>query len=216
MRFLRERALAGDALYILGDLFDYWIGDDAPLGPLEPAVECLRETSAQVPTYFIHGNRDFLIGDRFARDSGCRLLDTAEVVDLHGRRTLLMHGDLLCTDDRAYQRYRKLVRNPVSRRLIPSLPLSTRLSIAQRLRSVSKQAVSSKKPEIMDVSNDAVANYMRKFEVDQLIHGHTHRPGVHTAKVGGQKWRRIVLGDWYERGSLLVVKDGEPELEVLK
>ncbi len=216
VRFMRARVPAGDALYILGDLFDYWVGDDAPPGALAPAIECLRETSRHTPIHFMHGNRDFLIGKRFARDSGCRLLDPATVIDLHGRRTLLMHGDLLCTDDRAYQRYRKLIRNPVSRSLIPRLPLGTRLSIAQRLRSVSRQAVSSKKPKIMDVSNDAVADYMRRFEVDQLIHGHTHRPGIHTAEVNGQRWRRIVLGDWYERGSVLTVRDDEPALEVLE
>ena len=212
-RFLRERAPACDALYVLGDLFDYWVGDDAPLGALAPAVESLRETAARVPIYFMHGNRDFLIGERFARDSGCRLLGPTETISLHGRRTLLMHGDLLCTDDRAYQNYRKLVRNPVSRTLIARLPLSSRLALAQRLRSVSKRAISSKKPEIMDVNGDTVAAYVRRFEVDQLIHGHVHRPGIHTAETGGRRWRRIVLGDWYERGSLLVVEDGEPRLE---
>lgn len=214
-RFLRERTPACDALYVLGDLFDYWVGDDAPLGALAPAVESLREAARRVPVYFMHGNRDFLIGERFARDSGCRLLGPAETVSLHGRRTLLMHGDLLCTDDRAYQRYRKLIRNPVSRALIAKLPLSSRLALARRLRSVSKQATSSKKPEIMDVSNDAVAACVRRFKVDQLIHGHTHRPGVHTAESGGERWRRIVLGDWYERGSLLVIEDGEPRFEHL-
>ncbi len=215
VRFVRERAPAGDALYILGDLFEYWAGDDTPLGPLAQVVECLRQTSERTPIYFMHGNRDFLIGKRFARDSGCRLLGPAETIDLHGRRTLLMHGDLLCTDDRAYQRYRKLIRNPVSCGLIRNLPLGARLSIAQRLRSVSKQATAFKRPEIMDISNDTVTDYMRRFGVDQLIHGHTHRPGIHTAEIGGRKWRRIVLGDWYEHGSVLTVTDGEAELAVL-
>ena len=216
VRFARKQAPAADALYILGDLFDYWVGDDAPAQRLSPVIECLREISAHLPVYFMHGNRDFLIGKRFAHDSGCRLLGPTEIINLHGRRTLLMHGDLLCSDDRAYQRYRKLIRNPLSRSLIPRLPLSLRLSIAQRLRSLSKRAVASKKPEIMDVSTDTVVNYMQRFKVDQLIHGHTHRPGIHTAEIAGQAWRRIVLGDWYEKGSVLTVTDGEPKLEVLE
>lgn len=212
MRFVRERAASADALYILGDLFDYWVGDDAPPGALASAIECLREASERVPIFFMHGNRDFLVGKRFARAAGCRLLGSTEIINLHGRRTLLMHGDLLCTDDRAYQRYRRLVRNPASRALIAGLPLGVRLSIAQRLRNVSRRAIASKKPEIMDVNEDSVARCLRRFKADQLIHGHTHRPAIHTKQSDGQRWRRIVLGDWYERGNVLTMTDGEPEL----
>ena len=215
VRFINGQVPSGDALYILGDLFEYWVGDDAPPGALGQAIECLRKTSERVPIYFIHGNRDFLVGKRFARDSGCRLLTPTEIIDLHGRRTLLMHGDLLCTDDRSYQHYRRLIRNPVSLALTRSLPLGVRLSISQRLRSVSKKATGSKRPEIMDVSNDTVTRYMRRFGVDQLIHGHTHRRGIHTAEINQLKWRRIVLGDWYEHGSVLTVDNGEPQFSQL-
>ena len=214
-RFVREQATRGNALYILGDLFEYWAGDDAPLGPLARVVECLHGTSKHIPIYFMHGNRDFLIDKRFVCDSGCRLLGPTEVINLGERRTLLMHGDLLCTDDRAYQRYRKCIRNRVSRELIRRLPLDIRLSISQRLRNISEKVTSSKRPEIMDVSNDTVAKYMQRFDVDQLIHGHTHRPGIHTANISGRTWRRIVLGDWYNHGSVLTVKDGEPALSIL-
>jgi len=215
-RFVRERAPAGDALYILGDLFDHWVGDDAPLGALAPVAESLKQASTQLPVYFMHGNRDFLVGARFSCLSGCRLLRATEVIDLHGQATLLMHGDLLCTDDRAYQRYRRLVRNPVSQRLILSLPLTARQSLGQRLRGVSQRTVAVKAEDIMDVCHDTVADYIRKFKVTQLIHGHTHRPGIHTAEMDGQKWKRVVLGDWREYGSLLSVTDGEMRFEVLR
>ena len=216
VRFVHEYALSGDALYILGDLFDYWIGDDAPLGLLTPIVHCLREASEKIPIHFMHGNRDFLIDKHFAQSSGCHLLGATEIINLHGQRTLLMHGDLLCTDDRSYQRYRKFIRNPLSRATIVKLPLKIRLSIAQRLRNVSKQVTASKKPEIMDVNNNTIADYMRRFNVEQIIHGHTHRPGIHTTEIGNQKWKRIVLGDWYNHGSFLVVEDGVAKLGVLE
>ena len=214
-RFLQEHAASGNALYILGDLFDYWIGDDMPLGKLACVVDSLRDLAKSIPVYFIHGNRDFLISRKFAESSGCRLLDEINVIDIQGQRTLLLHGDLLCVDDVGYQRYRKIIRNRFLCSAVTRLPLSARLAATRQLRRISRQAIGSKKPEIMDVSRDAVADYASRFEVSQIIHGHTHRPAIHREEAGERSWRRIVLGDWYDGGNYLVMENGTPELKTL-
>ncbi len=211
-RFLHEHAASGDALYILGDLFDYWVGDDAPSGELACVTDCLRDLTKSTPVYFIHGNRDFLVGRRFAESSGCRLLDEINVINIQGQRTLLLHGDLLCVDDIAYQRYRKIIRSRLVCGTVTHLPLKLRLAIARRLRRASRRAIRSKKPEIMDVSSSAVADYASRFKVNQIIHGHTHRPAIHVE----EGWRRIVLGDWYEGGNYLVMENGTPQLKNLE
>jgi UDP-2,3-diacylglucosamine hydrolase len=204
IQFLRDRARHAAALYILGDLYEYWIGDDAPAAALRPTMAALAELHRSgVAVFFLHGNRDFLIDRGFARETGCQLLPEAVVIDLFGQPTLIMHGDTLCTDDQAYQAFRARIRNPVVRRILLSLSVRMRQRIARGLRDQSRRAIGDKTPEIMDVNPQAVEAAMRKHGVRRLIHGHTHRPAVHEFEIDGAPATRIVLGDWYEQGSVL-------------
>lgn len=210
LRFLARDARHADALYILGDLFDAWIGDDDPQ-PLHASVAqallALRQQG--VPCYFIHGNRDFLLGARFARRSGMTLLPTEYVVELYGRRLLIMHGDTLCTDDKAYQRFRRRVHQPAIQWLFLALPLSIRLRVAARMRAASQRANQHKSLRIMDVNPQAVLERLRHHRVDTLIHGHTHRPAIHKLDGGGRPAQRAVLGAWHHEGSMIsVTADG--------
>ncbi|MGH8502641.1 MAG: UDP-2,3-diacylglucosamine diphosphatase [Gammaproteobacteria bacterium] len=204
IEFLRTQASAADALYILGDLYEYWLGDDASAPALQPTIAALAALTARgVPVYFIHGNRDFLIGQEFARQSGCELLPEDAVIDLYGEPTLIMHGDTLCTDDKAYQSFRAKIRHPLVRKILLSLSVNVRRRLARHLRGQSRQAIGGKRPEIMDVNAQAVRDAMSRHGVRRLIHGHTHRPAVHTLDIGGLPATRYVLGDWYEQGSVL-------------
>ena len=209
---LFERYLAGeevrgaDALYILGDLVEAWIGDDddAELpGRIARATRAVRE--AGVPVYFMPGNRDFLLGPDYAGRAGLSLLEDGVVHDLHGRPTLLMHGDTLCTDDAAYQAVRRQVRTPEWKAGILAMPLQARRAFAAKARADSRAHTGSTMESIMDVNDDAVAQAMRKAGVTRLIHGHTHRPAIHEFALDGHAAQRIVLGDWYEQGSVLRV-----------
>lgn len=221
LRFLAEQAARADALYILGDLFEYWIGDDmldhpATAAALAPVAEGLRALSARgVPVYFQHGNRDFLIGEDFARRCGIRLLPEAQVVELDGVPTLLMHGDSLCTDDVDYQRLRVMLRDPQWQREFLALPMEERIVQAQALREKSREAAQVKTETIMDVNPHTVVETMRRHGVHRLIHGHTHRPAVHEFELDGAPARRIVLGDWYEQGSVLTCRDDDWRLQTL-
>ena len=202
-RFLNECSSA-DALYILGDLFEYWIGDDDPAIGLESAIRAIRKLSdSGVPVYFIHGNRDFLIGKRFAKQTQCKILKDETVIDLYGTPTLVMHGDTLCTDDIAYQKYRAKARNPFIQKTLLMLSVKRRLKIAEGLRNKSKSATQEKTEEIMDVNQKTVEQVMSKHNINLLIHGHTHRPAEHEFNLNGNSYKRIVLGDWYEHGSVL-------------
>ena len=199
-----EEALSADAVYILGDLVEAWVGDDddAELpARIAAATQALRD--AGVPVYFMVGNRDFLLGEEFARRAGLTLLEDGTVHELYGRPTLLMHGDVLCTDDVAYQAVRKQVRTPEWKAQILSMPLAARRAFAAKAREDSKAHTGSTMETIMDVNAGAVAEAMGHAGVTRLIHGHTHRPAVHSIEVGGQAAERIVLGDWYEHGSVL-------------
>lgn len=205
--FLRGRARAAERLYILGDLFDAWIGDDDN-SPPGPAVRgALRDlVAAGVPCLLMHGNRDFLIGRRFARDTGCTLLRDPTRADLGGTATLLMHGDLLCTDDVPYQRFRRRVRNPLVQRLFLWKPLAARRAMAADYRRKSGAATATKPEHIMDVNQQAVERAMRRSRVLRLIHGHTHRPADHVFQLDGREVTRSVLAEWHEaRGEVLVV-----------
>jgi len=214
-RFLQECSSA-DALYILGDLFEYWIGDDDPAIGLEPAISAIRELSnTGVPVYFIHGNRDFLIGKRFAKQTQCKILAEETVLDLYGTPTLIMHGDTLCTDDIAYQKYRAKARNPWIQKPLLMLSVQRRLKIAEGLRNKSKSATQEKPEDIMDVNQLAVEQVMQKHNVNHLIHGHTHRPAEHEFNLGGNSYRRIVLGDWYDQGSVLRCTPETMKLETI-
>jgi len=219
---LFERYLAGDevrhadALYILGDLVEAWIGDDddAEL-PARIATATRAVRDAGVPVYFMVGNRDFLLGPAFAERAGLSLLDDGTVHDIQGRRTLLMHGDVLCTDDLAYQAVRRQVRTPEWQAQILAMPLQARRAFAARAREDSKAHTGSTMESIMDVNGAAVAEAMRKAQVTRLIHGHTHRPAVHDFLLDGAPAQRIVLGDWYEQGSVLRVDPTGVELRGL-
>jgi UDP-2,3-diacylglucosamine hydrolase len=205
--FLQREARSAEALYILGDLFEAWIGDDDPDPDKRRVIAGLRAVrDAGVPTFLIHGNRDFLIGKRFCSETGMELLEDGTVIDLYGRRVLLMHGDLLCIDDHAYQRLRRIVRNPLVQFVLRRLSLRQRQRLAERMREGSKEHIASMDvaaPAIMDVNQDEVRRTFARYDVDCIIHGHTHRPAVHELQIDGHKAVRIVLGDWYEQGSVL-------------
>jgi len=212
---LFERYLASDearsasALYILGDLVEAWIGDDDDaLLPtrIADAVQGLR--AAGVPVYFMAGNRDFLLGRAFADRAGMILLDDGTVHDIEGRPTLLMHGDVLCTDDAEYQAVRLQVRTEAWKQQILSMSLDARRAFAAKARADSRSRTGQTDETIMDVNQGAVEEAMRTAGVSRLIHGHTHRPAVHDFDLDGVPARRIVLGDWYEQGSVLTV-DGD-------
>ncbi|MEJ2655115.1 MAG: UDP-2,3-diacylglucosamine diphosphatase [Acidihalobacter sp.] len=217
VRFLDERAVDADALYILGDLFEYWIGDDDIRDGLLPAIEALRRVSdAGVPLSFMAGNRDFLIGSGFAERTGCRLLEDPTRGELNGVPTLLMHGDSLCTDDVAYQALRKQLRDPAWQAGFLTLPVEQRRAQAEALRRKSREATRGKAMEIMDVNAEEVDAAFRKHGVRRIIHGHTHRPAAHALEVDGEAARRIVLGDWYTQGSVLSVTSEGYTLEELR
>lgn len=205
LNFLAQSARQAEALYILGDLFEAWIGDDDDADPGRTVAAALRTlTDAGVPVYFLHGNRDFLLGERFAVASGVQLLPESIVIDLAGEPTLLLHGDTLCIDDVEYQTFRAQVRHPAWQAQILALPLEQRRVLAGQLRETSRQAGQQKAAEITDVNPAEVERVMRAQGVRQLIHGHTHRPAIHDWRLEGQPARRAVLGDWREQyGSVL-------------
>jgi UDP-2,3-diacylglucosamine hydrolase len=219
---LFERYLASDevrqadALYILGDLVEAWIGDDddAEL-PARIAHATRGVQAAGVPVWFMHGNRDFLLGSDYAARAGLTLLEDGVVHDLHGRPTLLMHGDTLCTDDVAYQAVRRQVRTPEWKANILAMPLQARRAFAAQARADSLAHTGTTMESIMDVNADAVAEAMRAAGVSRLIHGHTHRPAIHAFSLDGQPAQRIVLGDWYEHGSVLRVDEAGATLRGL-
>jgi len=204
LRFLQGPAREAEALYILGDLFEAWIGDDAVAEehrPVLAALQALSETG--VPIFVMHGNRDFLLGAGFESMSGARLLPDPTVIELYGVPTLLMHGDTLCTDDKAYQQFRQMVRDPQWQAALLAKTPAERIALAREYREMSATQTAQKAEAIMDVNAEAVAAAFREHEVTRLIHGHTHRPAVHELEVDGRAVRRIVLGDWYEQGSVL-------------
>ena len=213
LRFLAGEARKADALYILGDLFEAWIGDDDP-NPLhrQMAAAIKAVSDSGVPCYFIHGNRDFLLGKRFASEIGMTLLPEEKVLELYGRRVLIMHGDTLCTDDAGYQAFRAKVHKPWLQTLFLALPLFVRKRIAARMRANSKEANSSKSLAIMDVNQNAVVSAMEKHQVQWLIHGHTHRPAVHELIANQQPAFRVVLGAWHTEGAMVKVTADDVEL----
>jgi UDP-2,3-diacylglucosamine hydrolase len=215
--FLATRARRATSLYILGDLFEFWIGDEmARSAPVAPIVAGLRAlTESGVPVYVMHGNRDFLLGAGFERATGCRILAEPARAQFGDEEVLLMHGDTLCTDDIEYQRFRKMVRNPEFVRDFLAKSVEERAAIAQNLRETSQSAIAGKKPEIMDVNGNAVRETMRAHGVRHIIHGHTHRPAQHVFDLDGAPARRTVLGDWYEQGSVLVNDAGTWTIDTL-
>ena len=202
-QFMQEQAPHAEKLHILGDLFDFWIGDDEKSDLISEVQQLIRHLTEQgVPCYFQHGNRDFLIGKKFAEACGLSLLPTYQLIDLYGTPTLLCHGDTLCVDDVKYQHYRKKVHQKWRQWLFLHLPLKVRLKIAEKIRAKSHQDKQLKSTEIMDVNAAFVQKILAQFHVTQMIHGHTHRQKHHEIP---PHFHRIVLGDWGETSSLLEV-----------
>ncbi|MEX0709164.1 MAG: UDP-2,3-diacylglucosamine diphosphatase [Woeseia sp.] len=217
LHFLRTEAVTADALYILGDLFESWIGDDDPNAHFATIKRALRDVVAHdVPVYFMHGNRDFLVGDGFAADTGAQLLGDPLVRDIHGRRVLLSHGDAYCTDDTQYQAVRRMTRDPAWQAAMLAKPLAERQAIAAQARADSAAHGSTLDERISDVNPDAIQSVMREHGVDLMLHGHTHRPAVHSFELDGKPARRIVLGDWYEQGSVVRWDDNGPILAAME
>lgn len=207
LRFLFNQAANADALYILGDLFEVWIGDDEDSAFAQHIKEALqRYRESGVPTYFIHGNRDFLVGQKFADDTGVSLLDDTTVVDLYDEPVLLTHGDALCTQDTEYMAFRKQVRDPNWQAQILAQPLAIRRQMATELRQQTKSMSAMKAEDIMDVTPSEVISLMQSENVAKLVHGHTHRPARHPVELDNKTGERIVLGDWESQGWYLNVE----------
>ena len=206
--FLREKAIKAQSLYILGDLFEYWPGDDAiDVGLHQSSIEALNHLSGQgVSTFLMHGNRDFLLGNQFEKAANITLLPDPTLLQLYGKSILLSHGDELCTDDIDYQQFRVQVRSNDWQSQFLSQPLTSRIAYIEELRIKSAQEKSHKSMSIMDVNDDAVMTLLREHHYPPLfIHGHTHRPQRHLLEVDGHTCERWVLGDWYEQGSYLIL-----------
>lgn len=212
LRFLQGPARQAQALYILGDLFEYWIGDDVGLVAYATEIAALRSlTDGGVPCFFMHGNRDFLVGEGFSHASGVQLLPDPTLIELDGVPTLLGHGDLWCTDDRGYQRWRRFSRNRLAQRLFLKLPVSRRQAIAGDVRGRSHSDKRYKAQDIMDVNATAIRAAFDHSGAHRLIHGHTHRPADHQLHTGDhRRVQRLVLADWHDdRMEYLSAENGE-------
>lgn len=207
-RFVDEVAVDAERLYILGDFLEYWLGDDDKALGLEKAFQALKKLSdAGVSVFFMAGNRDFLIGHQLAQKCGFEIIEEPYIETINGQKTLLMHGDTLCTDDIEYQKFRDMVRNKDWQQQILAKPLKEREQIAQSMRQKSEYANAEKDLEIMDVNQDAVIKTMQSHAVKLLIHGHTHRPAIHEFEIKGAAVKRIVLSDWHETGSYIRITE---------
>ncbi len=213
MDLLNGPATAAGELYILGDLFEAWIGDDALSETARRVADAIKVLqSSGTKCYFMHGNRDFLLGEDFASQAGLTLLPETAVVDLYGIPTLLLHGDTLCTDDVEYQAFRRQSRNPAWQAGVLALSIEERLQLARNARDASKAHTGSTAMSIMDVNEAAVIKAFREHGVHRMIHGHTHRPAVHQHTLeNGEVGERIVLADWYTEGSYLQVGSDKTE-----
>lgn len=212
--FLQREAIHADALYILGDLFEVWVGDDEPSSLHDRVADALAELKQHnVPCYFIHGNRDFMLGKRFANRSGMVILPEEQVITPYGQPLLILHGDTLCTDDVEYLKFRGYMYNPLLRWLFRRMPLSIRQKIGQKIRGQSQNANQVKPKMVMDVNPDTVQETLRRHHCTLMIHGHTHRPAIHPLILDGQPATRIVLGAWHDNGSVVRLhRDGSYEL----
>lgn len=206
LQFLATRAPQAESLYILGDFFEVWIGDDAMTTFQHSICTALRALSDSGTRIFLmHGNRDFLLGKAFCRAAGCTLISDPTVIRIDEQPVLLMHGDSLCTLDVAYMRLRRYLRNPVLQWILRHLPIATRRKLAGKIRNESRQQTRMKAQAIVDVTPDEVLRTMRQFNVRTLIHGHTHRPAIHALQINGEPAQRIVLGDWDTQGWALQI-----------
>ncbi len=217
LAFLEGEAREADTLYILGDLFEFWVGDDDPnehYAAMKSAMRALVDSG--VPVFFMHGNRDFMIGVDFAHETGVQILPDPHPVELHGTSVLLSHGDAMCTDDVEYQQIRAMTRNPEWQAMMLTKSLAERLAFAAHARTESQSKNESSNGEIVDVNQDEVVKMIAEHGVEVLLHGHTHRPAVHDVDLGDRKAKRIVLGDWYEQGSVLRWDENGYSLDVMR
>jgi UDP-2,3-diacylglucosamine hydrolase len=211
--FLARDAREASALYILGDLFEAWIGDDAPSAVGDEVAAGLADLHANgVPSFFIHGNRDFLIGDAYARRARMTLLPDPSLIEIDGERVLLMHGDTLCIDDTKYQAFRSETRSPEWQRKFLALPVAERMRFAEQARAESRKYTRAADSALMDVNASEVDRTLAHYGVRHLVHGHTHRPNVHRWMSREAELERIVLGDWYDQGSSLRWENGQRSL----
>ena len=212
--FMRNEAVHADALYVLGDLFEFWIGDDdnTPFAD-QIRAEFKALTDTGVPTFFIQGNRDFLLGKRFCKETGMTLLDDVCTIDLYGQKAVILHGDTLCIDDVKYQEFRKTVHKPWLQWLFNRIPWFVKKRIVTKVQSDIRDDKKTKSLDIMDVNQGEVERVMSQNCVNLMIHGHTHRPNTHFFELNGAKNTRIVLGDWYTQGSVLQVNSDGFDLQ---
>ena len=202
--FLSGPVRRADRLYLLGDVFDLWLGDDDDRAPHPEVEAALAETvSAGVPIDLIRGNHDFLLGDAFAQRTGCRLVDEPHVIEVMGDRVVLMHGDTLCTRDVDYQAFRRYARDPGNQRAFLARPMEERAQEAARIRSASDSRTRIEPEDIMDVTGEEVVRVLSEFGASRMVHGHTHRPAIHELELETGPSKRIVLGDWYDQGTVL-------------
>lgn len=212
--FVNSEVADAEAVYILGDLFEAWVGDDDDRPVTLSFISILKKaTSSGTPVYIMHGNRDFLLGEQFCKLTGITMIDDPTVIQLDGKPVLLMHGDSLCTDDVEHQQSRTLIRGKEWQQAFLAKPLPERIELAKHYRQMSRAHMQDKPDAIMDVNEQAVIDAMRQHGVDELIHGHTHRPAIHILDIDGKPARRIVLGDWHDKGSVLRAQGDERSLE---
>ena len=210
--FLAHQAPRATSLYILGDLFESWIGDDCVDEHNQQVINALKNlTDIGTRCYFMHGNRDFLIGQQFANLAGIKILHDPTLIYVGGQSVLITHGDILCTDDIGYQRYRRIIQHPRSINILNRSPKGFRVWLRDTLHKKSRSSTQRKRPEIQDVNSQAVIDILKNYSVTTVLHGHTHRPAIHDFQVGGKPARRIVLGDWYTQGSVLSWETAGPE-----
>lgn len=214
MTFMRTEARNADALYVLGDLFEFWVGDDDKT-PFASQIrsEFKNLTDSGVAVFFIQGNRDFLLGERFCKQTGMTLLDDVCTIDLYGTRAVIMHGDTLCTDDVDYQKFRKTVHQPWLQWVFNHIPWFIKKKIVAKVQSDIRDDKKNKSLDIMDVNQSEVEQVMSQYSVSLMIHGHTHRPDTHVFELNGKSKTRIVLGDWYTQGSVLYVNSDGFDLQ---
>lgn len=217
LQFLKEDAKNAEALYILGDFFEVFVGDDGLDAHDKQVMQFLAEYAARVPTYFMHGNRDFLISDRFLNNAGITLLQDPHLFELYGKRIVLMHGDTLCTKDVQYQRFRCFVRNPIIKWLYLSLPLTLRQKIAGNIRkaSISTHSKITKDHSLYEATPEAIEKVFKHLKMDILLHGHTHQPEIENLIIEGRSVQRIVLGDWGPSSTILEYSPMGPTLKTI-
>lgn len=214
---LLQQSHSADAVYILGDFFEFWVGDDDNSAFNEQIMSAIWQLTEQnVPVYIMRGNRDFLLGQRFAQQTGATLIKDPTLIECYGQKVLLMHGDSLCTLDTKHQAFRRKTHNPCYIKLFGWLPLWLRRRIAKRVRHISYQRGITLPDEIMDVTEQEVVNVMRQYQADLMIHGHTHRPAIHQHRVDDRRISRVVLGSWHHNGSILKLSPNQlPTLQTL-